>query len=44
VVFVLEASAVPDFGLLEIAFSLVTGASIIGGICNPPPLEILRGT
>jgi putative ABC transport system permease protein len=49
-VFVFKASAVPDLGLLGIAFVLVTGVSIIGGlalsrgVCNHPPLEILRGT
>ena len=49
-VFVFKASPVPDFGLLGIAFILVTGVSIIGGlglsrgVCNHPPLEILRGT
>jgi putative ABC transport system permease protein len=49
-VFVFKASAVPDFTLLGTAFVLVTGISIIGGlalsrgVCNHPPLEILRGT
>ena len=49
-VFVFKASAVPDFGMFGIAFLLVTGVSIIGGlalsrgVCNHPPLEILRGT
>ncbi len=48
-VFVFKGSPIPDFGLLGIAFILVTGISIIGGlalsrgVCNHPPLEILRG-
>jgi len=48
-VFVFKASPVPDFGLLGTAFMLVTGVSILGGlalsrgVCNHPPLEILRG-
>jgi putative ABC transport system permease protein len=48
-VFVFKASPVPDSGLLGTAFLLVTGVSILGGlalsrgVCNHPPLEILRG-
>jgi putative ABC transport system permease protein len=47
-VFVFKTSAVPDFTLLGIAFIVVTGISTCGGltlsrgVCNHPPLEILR--
>jgi putative ABC transport system permease protein len=47
--FVFKASMVPDFGLLGIAFVSATGVSVIGGlllsrgVCEHPPLEILRG-
>ena len=49
-VFAFKASAVPDFWVLGVVFLIVTGVSIIGGlalsrgVCNHPPLEILRGT
>jgi putative ABC transport system permease protein len=48
-VFVFKASPVPDISLLAGAFAAVTGISVIGGlalsrgVCNHPPLEILRG-
>lgn len=48
-IYVFKASPVPDFGLLVSAIGVVTGISIIGGlalsrgVCNHPPLEILRG-
>jgi putative ABC transport system permease protein len=48
-VFVFKASPVPDLSLLAGAFAAVTGVSVIGGlalsrgVCNHPPLEILRG-
>jgi putative ABC transport system permease protein len=48
-IYVFKESPVPDFGLLASAFGVVTGISIIGGlalsrgVCNHPPLEILRG-
>lgn len=47
-VLVFKASPAPDFGLLGTAFLLVTGVSVFGGlalsrgVCNHPPLEILR--
>ena len=48
-VFVFKASPWPDFGLLAAAVGSVAGISVIGGlalsrgVCNHPPLEILRG-
>lgn len=48
--FVFEMSPWPDPGLLIVAFVSATGISIIGGlglsrgVCNHPPLEILRGS
>jgi putative ABC transport system permease protein len=48
-VFVFKASPLPDVALLLVAFAAVTGISVIGGlvlsrgVCNHPPLEILRG-
>ena len=48
-IFVFKASPVPDFQLLGAALVTVTGISVLGGIalsrgvCNHPPLEILRG-
>jgi len=48
-VFVFKASPLPDIGLLVGAFAAVTGISVIGGlalsrgVCDHPPLEILRG-
>ena len=48
-VFLFELSPAPDFGMLGVAFAAVTGVSVIGGlalsrgVCNHPPLEILRG-
>lgn len=47
-VFVFKASAVPSMGLLASAFGAAAGLSILGGlllsrgVCNHPPLEILR--
>jgi putative ABC transport system permease protein len=47
--FVFKASMWPDFGLLGVAFATATGVSVIGGlllsrgVCEHPPLEILRG-
>lgn len=47
--FVFKASALPDFGVLGIAFATATGLSVLGGlvlsrgVCHHPPLEILRG-
>jgi putative ABC transport system permease protein len=48
-IFVFKASPALDFGLLVNAFLLVIGAAVLGGlalsrgVCNHPPLEILRG-
>ena len=48
-VFVFDASPWPDFGLLLGAVVSVTGIAVVGGlalsrgVCNHPPLEILRG-
>jgi len=47
--FVFKASPWPDAGLLVAAFGSVTGIAVLGGlalsrgVCNHPPLEILRG-
>ena len=47
--FVFEASPWPDAGLLAAAFGTVTLIAVLGGlalsrgVCNHPPLEILRG-
>ena len=47
-VFVFKGSPVPDFSVLAIALATVTGISVISGlalsrgVCNHPPLEILR--
>ncbi len=47
-VFVFEASPAPDAGIIAIAFFITTALAILGGlalsrgICNHPPLEILR--
>ena len=47
--FIFKASAWPDMWLLGTAFATAAGISVIGGmalsrgVCNHPPLEILRG-
>ena len=50
-VFVFKVSAVPDFTLLGTALvaghraiSIIGGLALSRGVCNHPPLEILRGT
>jgi len=46
---VFEASPIPPLSLLGIAFGTAAGISVLGGltlsrgVCNHPPLEILRG-
>lgn len=48
-IFVFKASPWPDVGLLLTAVGAVAGVAIVGGlalsrgVCNHPPLEILRG-
>lgn len=48
-VFVFEASPWPDVGVLLGTFGAVVGVAVVGGlalsrgVCNHPPLEILRG-
>ncbi|MGB6223238.1 ABC transporter permease [Haloferula sp.] len=48
-VFVFDASPWPDPALLVVAFGSVTAIAVLGGlalsrgVCNHPPLEILRG-
>jgi putative ABC transport system permease protein len=47
--FVFKAPPWTDFGLLATAFATVTAVAVLGGlalsrgVCNHPPLEILRG-
>ncbi len=48
-IFAFDASPLPDPVLLAVAFGSVTGIAVLGGlglsrgVCNHPPLEILRG-